>query len=531
MNFRAAARLTTDARMTAILLLLSLLVLAAIFVSVTGSMIKWDEIRWLPDDYCYLRQAKLFHDRGLLGGLDTHLEAETVRYLAALSKELGLGPLSGSGFANPPCHFFIDATGKLALQYPPGTGFVLWLFPEGVQVRALYVISSAVVLLIVFAALLRARTTTGIALVAALASLTLLLMINPSKGSYSMPPTMPICIVLALLTVIMTEAKQPKVQLAATAALGIVLGLSVNIRIANALLAFGYLLVLAINFVRMRGRLQLLQGFLFGATFVAGILPTLVANAINAGSPFSTPYSAIDLVHDFSWASVSARIVAYGSGSRGAVLWAAILSTAIFWLYASRLRLKHARLIALLVSANLATNLAYYLTHVAYASYYAIPLAILSMWTLCFAFLASEKNSHPTQAAQAAPSMLRRALAVALAGATAAYVAFAMFRMSPEVAPPRPPSIEDRSVVVWAHLHAGMVAHNFERYAAKGITGVTPDIQDRVIGAIARDRRTQVFINDTDEMQRLIDRSAKFGTMRPAGRMFGYDVYSLLPRD
>ena len=143
-----------------------------------------------------------------------------------------------------------------------------------------------------------------------------------------MPPTMPICIALALLTVIMTEAKQPKVQLAATAALGIAPGLSVNIRIANALLAFGYLLVLAINLVRMRGRLQLLQGFLFCATFVAGILPTLVANSINAGSPFSTPYSSIDLVHDFSWASVSASIAAYGTGTRGAALWAAILSTA-----------------------------------------------------------------------------------------------------------------------------------------------------------------------------------------------------------
>ena len=198
----------------------------------------------------------------------------------------------------------------------------------------------------------------------------------------------------------------------------------------------------------------------------------------------------------------------------------------------SRLQLKHARLIALLVSANLATNLAYYITHVAYASYYAIPLAILSMWTLCFAFLASEQNSYPTpQAAEAAPSVLRRTLAVTLAGATAAYVAFAMFRMSPEAAPPRPPSIEDRSVVIWAHLHAGMVAHHFERYAAKGIAGVTPEIQDRVIESIARDRRTQVFINDTDEMQRLIDRAAKFGTMRPAGRMFGYDVYSLVPRD
>jgi hypothetical protein len=529
MNFRIGARLTTDARITAILLL-SLIVVSAIFVSITVSMIKWDEIRWLPDDYCYLRQAKLFHDKGLLGGLDTHLESETVRYFAALSKQLGLGPLSGSSFANPPCHFFIDATGKLALQYPPGTGFMLWLFPEGVQVRALFIACSAVVLLIIFGTLLRARTTRGLALVAALGSLTLLLIINPSKGSHSMAPTMPICIVLALLTVIMMEVKQHKARLAATAALGIVLGLSVNIRIANALLAVGYLLVLGVNAVRMR---SVLPGVLFCAAFVAGILPTLAGNWINAGGPFSTPYSTVDLVHDFGWITIRDRLLTYGSGTRGAVLWAAILSTALFWLLASRLRLKHARLITLLVAANLAANLAYYVTHLALASYYAIPLAILSLWTLCFAFLASEQNAYPASgAAEGTPSPSRRTLAAAmLAGATAVYVALVIFRMSPQPAAPRPPSIEDRSVVIWTYLHAGMVHHNFDRYAAKGIVGVAPETQDLLVGSIARDGRVQVFINDTDEMRRLIDRSAKFGTMRPAGQMFGYDVYSLVPRD
>jgi hypothetical protein len=528
MNLQVAARPTTDAWTTAILLV-SLLVVSAIFVSTVESMIKWDEIRWIPDDYCYLRQARLFHDKGLLGGLDTHLEAETVRYLAALSKELGLGPLSGSTFANPPCHFFIDATGKLALQYPPGTGFMLWLFPEGIQVRALYIAGSAVVLLISFGALLRARTIMGIVLVAALGSLTLLLMINPSKGSFSMAPTMPICVVLALLTVIMMEAKQPKVQLAATAALGLLLGLSVNIRIANALLAFGYFLVLAINTVRMR---SVLPGVLFCVTFAAGILPTPAANWINAGSPFSTPYSTIDLIHDFGWITIKDRLLAYGTGTRGAVLWAAFLSTAVFWLCARRLRLKHAGLIVLLISVNLGANLGYYVTHLAFASYYAIPLAILSLWTLCFAFLASEQNAHPvSDAAEHTPPRSRRALATTFAGAAVVYVALVMFRIPPEVPPPRPPSLEDPSVVVWTYLHAGMVHHNFGRYAARGIAGVTPETQDRVMGAIARDRRIQVFINDTEEMKRLIDRAAKLGTMRPAGQMFGYDVYSLTPRD
>ena len=38
-----------------------------------------------------------------------------------------------------------------------------------------------------------------------------------------------------------------------------------------------------------------LQGLLFGAAFVAGMVPTLLANAINAGSPFSTTYGGADV--------------------------------------------------------------------------------------------------------------------------------------------------------------------------------------------------------------------------------------------
>ena len=37
------------------------------------------------------------------------------------------------------------------------------------------------------------------------------------------------------------------------------------------------------------------QGALFGAAFLAGMAPTLLANAINAGSPFSTTYGGVDV--------------------------------------------------------------------------------------------------------------------------------------------------------------------------------------------------------------------------------------------
>jgi 4-amino-4-deoxy-L-arabinose transferase-like glycosyltransferase len=531
-RIRLSERVVSPTATTTAGLLLALLVPFLIYVSVVESMMKWDEIRWVPDDYCYLRQAKLFQDKGLLNGFDTHLESETVQYLAAKSRELGLGRLSGYGFANPPCHYFIDATNKLAMQYPPGTGLLLSLFPEGWQVRALSIAGATIVLLITLGAILIARTASALALLALLGSATLYLTINPSKGSHSMAPTMPICIVLALLTVLMLEAKRLQARLAAASASGLVLGLSVNIRIANVLLAAGYVAVFVIDFIRTRGREEFLRGALFSISIVLGVLPTLAANAINAGGPFVTPYSAGDLAHDFGWEGVKFRILVYMSGTRGAVVWAAILCIAIFWMMSSRLKLKNARLIAWLVSINLVVNLAYYFTHAALASYYAIPLAILSMWTLCFAYQRSEQNAYPAlDRANMAPPALRGVLAATLAGAIAAYVGLVALRMPKEVIEPRPSSFADSSAVVWANLNAGMVLRNLDRYAAWGLANASPEIQDAVIERIARDRRPQLFVNDSPPMQRLIDRAARFGPMTPAGQAFGYEVYKLEPRE
>ena len=39
----------------------------------------------------------------------------------------------------------------------------------------------------------------------------------------------------------------------------------------------------------------ILQGAVFGVSLLAGMAPTLLANAINAGSPLATTYGAVDV--------------------------------------------------------------------------------------------------------------------------------------------------------------------------------------------------------------------------------------------
>src|SRR5215469_6053366 len=91
------------------------------------SMSGWNESRGVYDDICYLRQAHLFQRFGL-AGFDTNISRDDDGYLAAKLKEINF-PAN----EQPPCHTPMPASNKLVIQYPPGTGMLLALFPQGHQ--------------------------------------------------------------------------------------------------------------------------------------------------------------------------------------------------------------------------------------------------------------------------------------------------------------------------------------------------------------------------------------------------------------
>ena len=122
----------------------------------------------------------------------------------------------------------------------------------------------------------------------------LYLMINPTKASYSMAPTMMVCALAGYLTAkLFTDAPRRFVLIALV---GLLIGIAVNFRLPNLFLAAGYGLYLAGAFLLARNRDTFLQGVAFGVACLIGMTPTLVANAINAGSPFATTYGADDVI-------------------------------------------------------------------------------------------------------------------------------------------------------------------------------------------------------------------------------------------
>jgi hypothetical protein len=358
-----------------------------VLASNVWSMSRWSESRGVYDDICYLRQAHLFQRFGL-GGLDTDISGDDDHYLASRLKEINFG--SPNDPAAAPCHNLMPATGKRVVQYPPGTGFVLALFPEGFQVIPLYVSATVIVFGLALLAIFYARSTSSIILAAGFGCLAIYLMINPAKASYSMAPTMAACALAGLLTAGFFAAGPPRRRLALAALTGLIIGLSVDFRLPNLFLASGYFLFFGVSFLFSRKIAVVLQGALFAALFLLGMMPTLVANAINAGSPFSTTYGGVDVTPpDFGF-----RVLwQYVADMQFVLLLLAGMWTIMMW----RSSADAMRRVAAVTAGNLLVNLAFFLSHPIFTPYYTVPVAMLSLWSLLFASLI-----EPTEAVDGA---------------------------------------------------------------------------------------------------------------------------------
>jgi hypothetical protein len=212
-------------------------------------------------------------------------------------------------------------------------------------------------------------------------------MINPTKASYSMAPTMMVCVLAGFLTAKLFVDEGRRHRLVLSALIGLLIGLSVNFRLANLFLSAGYFLFFFVSFLLSRNRETLLQGVSFGVTFLVGIAPTLLANAINAGSPFSTTYGGADVA---SPELDSGVLRAYFADVQFVLLVIAGVWTALKWRSRHQSGMTQA---ALVVAGNLVVNLFFFMTHPVFTPYYTIPIAMLSLWTLLFATLIPHRET------------------------------------------------------------------------------------------------------------------------------------------
>src|SRR3954451_141551 len=202
---------------------------------------RWSESRGVYDDICYLRQAHLFKQFGL-DGINTDIKRDADQYLVNKLKEINFPNWNDA--SKIPCHIWMEKTKRYVIQYPPGTGALLAPFPEGFQVIPLYAMASVTILGFALLGLYRARDPASLTLAAVFGFAALYLMINPTKASYSVAPTMMVCAAAGFLTAKLFVVRQQR-RLLIIALVGLLIGLSVNFRLPNLILAAGYCLCLA----------------------------------------------------------------------------------------------------------------------------------------------------------------------------------------------------------------------------------------------------------------------------------------------
>jgi hypothetical protein len=259
MDFQAAGILRISRGGTPMKLarLLCTLLLLLVFACLCKTFMGWSEDRGVYDDICYLRQAHLFERFGW-NGFDTDIASDDDNYFAQKLKNIDFVPRGKH--KNPPCHNFIPLTGKMVMQYPMGPGLLLAMFPSGFQVAPLYIACTAVLLILALASVYLVTTPAALLLATLFGGISIYLMNNPVKSSYSLAPTMVACALTALLISALFNAKQPSLRFWMVAAIGVLLGLGVNLRIANLVLAAGFGPWLLVVFLRQSRFEQVSRG-------------------------------------------------------------------------------------------------------------------------------------------------------------------------------------------------------------------------------------------------------------------------------
>jgi hypothetical protein len=369
--------------------ILCLLMLALQLRSMSG----WNETRGVFDDICYLRQAHLFQRFGL-AGFDTDMSRDDDGYMRSKLKDIGFAGWNDQ--KELPCHNFFPATGKLVIQYPPGPGMVLALFPAGHQVVPMFWLSTIAVFGFALLAIFRARKPPSIVVAGLFGCLAIYLMINPIKASYSMAPTAVICALCGYLTVRCFGGPESDRRLVPLVILGFLFGFSVDFRLANIFLCGGCSLFLLVDFLKSRQTRHFLRGAWFALALVAGMLPTLVSYWVNTGSPFTSTYHGAPTVLplDFTFSVVWEYLNDY---LQTALLALSMAGTTALWLA----REDGLKRVGRLTAANLAINLAFFLTYAIATPYYTIPISLLSLWTLLFAVVMREGDAKRSEAVAA----------------------------------------------------------------------------------------------------------------------------------
>jgi hypothetical protein len=505
-----------------------LALLVGAFYSNVSRQTRYIEVPHACDWFIFLRQAKLFQQNGAIGGLDTGIRDANTRYLVDTVKGLHLADGNWTFAVGPYCHDYKEATDHLSIVSPPGTGFLLSLFPAGAQERLAFATYSTILLLFLAAVVLRARSPL-VALAAGGLGILCFLGMYRYVHDWSIQPSVIVALFAGYLAVRTFDAANDRRGMFWAALLGLSIGIASDIRVASLLLATGVVVGLGTLFAQGRRMHSVWLTIAFTAGLLVGALPLLAANAINAGNPFVTAYGTGNTqALRFDWETFTEGLKFYFVEKSTVAAYLAVPVVALAALSLARRRLAVGGVDAALLCAatSLVVSMGFFFFYAVRQWYYPFPAIVFAASVATFLLVRSDDAARQGDRDVATGILSRWMLASMLLAAVIAILDMLTVPVSGDYSRPEVDvRIPDRSIV-WAGITGGYFSYFLDRQAAV-IAILDATSQDAVMTAIALDGVPQFVVDDPDNAT-LIARLKGVATLRLAGRAFRRDVFEIV---
>ena len=258
-----------------------------------------EEFAYACDSFGYLRMAKEIR-HGYEHGVwpEFKLESPQTRLLINFMQQNNVAVPRWDEVVAPHAHHYMPQSGYVGVQYPPGTGLVLAMFPQG---EAVYRLNRIVVFIFIAAGILSLalavwkRAWVSIGLVMLALSIGFIVLGRLGALSFSMNAVLvPILLttVFSLLAVWLQAIGRDRLALLCALLAGLSLGFATMIRLPSFLLSPGFLVLLWPGLRNFRIK-SLPVVFALGVT-VSGVIPVVINQHNVAGAWYASTYALVD---------------------------------------------------------------------------------------------------------------------------------------------------------------------------------------------------------------------------------------------
>lgn len=512
--------------------------------------LRTEEYAYACDPFGYLRMAKQIRQAFAHGAWPQFkLESAQTQTLIDFLRQQQLPLSKWDEVVAPHAHHYFPHTGSVGVQYPPGTGLALAMFPQG---QAVYGLNLVVIIVfgvfglgaLLLAAWKQAWRSIGLLLLAF--SLGLLVLARVGMGSFSinadLVPILFTCLLSVLALWLDNNGDHGRHRLAWLCAFlaGVALGFATLVRLPTFLLLPGFVVLLWPGVGRLV-RLSSLPLALVLGTTLAGVLPVLINQHDVAGAWYLSTYASVDAALPTLDRLRSNLSFFLGRGPAAIDNWAlfyAVVGFVGFVLFhvrrdpnvRNRLGLTWQRL-ALAASLMWFISICYFLTHAITAPHYMIPSIFATVALLGIGAFSLELTDHNRFDSRRVVSWVALLLVLA-PGVVVLRRAWRVRSAPPEPVLARthspillPAELANERAWIWADLLTGSLWYYANRPAFK-IQFTDPQTRAKIFRFVFDRGEPQYLIQDSEQMKVYMDEITGLGgTLELRGRVDGQPYY------